>query len=162
MKELYESTAEDLLFGIGVLQMPGCRPAPYIHVHYRDWPREKLDVVRESFQSGIILVSARRKSGVHDVYIATRERAAVQCRENGKTSVLRCPAWNAHLESVEHKVFAFFERSKQAFGGFLLLLQTPEWEFMTGVDEIRDSAAVGVILPREMEMPPIARRNPND
>ena len=33
---LYLSTGEDLLFAVGVLLVPGCGPAPYIHIHYQD------------------------------------------------------------------------------------------------------------------------------
>jgi hypothetical protein len=45
LQDLYDATEEDLLFGIGLLDLPDQAPAPYIHVHYCGWSREKLEVV---------------------------------------------------------------------------------------------------------------------
>ena len=52
---LYEATAEDMLFAIGLLLTEGI-PAPYIHIFYRAWTREQLEVVGESFKSGLTLM----------------------------------------------------------------------------------------------------------
>ncbi|MHC4093935.1 MAG: hypothetical protein ACYSVY_27295, partial [Planctomycetota bacterium] len=55
LERLYEATGEDLLFAIGQLLLPGNEAAPYVHIFYRDWPREKLEVVREAFRDGLVL-----------------------------------------------------------------------------------------------------------
>ncbi len=92
LEQLYENTAEDLRFGIGTLKLPNLRPAPIIQIHYRDWSRGKLDVIRQSFRGGVILVSGRRASGACDLYLATRERIGLQAKHDGHTSMLRAPA----------------------------------------------------------------------
>lgn len=69
LTKLYESTEEDMSYGIGLIQLTDAEPAPFIHIHYRDWSREKLEVVRESFKDALILVSAERRPGQHYVYI---------------------------------------------------------------------------------------------
>ena len=134
LKQLYESTEEDMRFGIGTIMMPGNQPCPIINIHYVDWSREKLEVVRESFKGGLIMTSAERKPGMHDVYLGTRETIAIQQREGEHTSILRAPAWDAHLQNVEGRVFRLFDNHRKSRGDFLLMLQTKEWEFMTGVD----------------------------
>ena len=138
LKELYESTAEEFLFGICMLQLPRCTPAPYIHIHYPDWSREKLDVVRETFRGGITLVSSRRPTGHHDMHLTTRETVTIQCPDESDTSVLRGPAWSAHLSAIEHEELTAFESQRGGFDGYLLLLQTPQWEFLTGIDDRND------------------------
>ena len=64
--------------------------------------------------------------------------------------MLRGSAWNAHLAAVEHEAFMFFESQRAGFGGFVLLLQTSEWEFMAGVDDRKHGTIVRVVIPREM------------
>ena len=155
LKQLYESTEEDMRFAIGTIIMPGNLPCPIINIYYANWSREKLEVVRESFKGGVILVSAERKPGMHDVYLGTRETIAIQEQEGEHTSILRAPAWDAHMKNVEERVFRLFDSNRKRRVGFLLMLQTPEWEFLTAVDDGRDSTIVGVLLqtsmPAEME-----------
>ena len=62
LKTLYDATEEDLLYGVGLLALPDQEPAPFIHVHYRDWSREKLEIVRESFRGGLVLTFSRAAS----------------------------------------------------------------------------------------------------
>ena len=154
LRELYESTEEDMFFGIGLIQLPDAKPAPYIHVFYQDWSREKLEVVRESFKSGLILVSAERKPGLHHLYIGTRESIALQQTEGEHTSVLKAPAWDAHLADVEDLTFRMFEINRKRHGGFLLLVQTPEWEFLTAVEDPEDRTVVGPVQGRSWPKPP--------
>jgi hypothetical protein len=151
--ELYEATGEDLLFAIGALLVSGQEPAPYIHVFYRDWSREQLEVVRESFRKGLILVRGKRPKGGYDLYIGTRETISLQAKDGGHTSVLRAPAWDAHLAEVNEEAAQVFEANRRRTGGFLLLLQTPEWEFLTAVDDARGGTTVGPIEKRSLPMP---------
>ena len=159
LRELYESTEEDMIFGVGLIQLPDAEPAPYIHVFYHDWSREKLEVVRESFKSGLILVSAERKPGLHHLYIGTRETIALQQTEGEHTSILRAPAWDAHLADVEEQAFRIFEINRKRHGGFLLLVQTPEWEFLTAVDDASCDTTVGPIQQRSFPMPEETRES---
>jgi hypothetical protein len=156
LRQLYESTEEDLLYGIGLIQLMEAEPTPFIHIHYRDWSREKLEIVRESFKGGLILVSAERKPGRHYVYIGTKETIAIQHRKGEHTSILRAPAWDAHLKDVEERAFRLFEANRQRHRGFLLLAQTPNREFLTAVDDADDRITVGAILPRSMPGCPTA------
>jgi hypothetical protein len=161
LHRLYEATAEDLLFGIGQLQVPDDRPVPYIHIHYANWSREKLDVVRESFPDGLILTAQQCPTGAYDVTIKTRHLVILKSERNGRTSLLRGPAWDARLEGVEPQAFRLFQSDRQRHGGFVVLVQTPEWEFMTVVDEIRGSTTVGATLPRTFAAPPAAMTDPS-
>jgi hypothetical protein len=150
LRQLCDSTEEDLIYGVGLIQLTDADPAPFIHIRYRSWSRERLEVVRESFQGGLILVSAERKPGQHHVYIGPRETIAIQQREGGHTSILRAPAWDAHLADAENRASWVFEANRKHCGGFLLLVQTPEWEFLTAVEDADDRTIVGVIWPRSM------------
>ena len=151
--ELYEATGEHLLFAIGALLVPGHEPAPYVHILYRDWSREKLEVVRQSFHQGLILASGKRPQGGHDLYISTRETISLQAEDGGHTSVLRAPAWDAHLPQVDEEAVQVFEANRRRTGGFVLLLQTPEWEFLTAVDDAQGGTTVGPIERRSLPMP---------
>jgi hypothetical protein len=153
LARLYEATAEDLLFGIGSLQLPEVGLVPLIHVHYPLWSREELELVRQSFYGGLILVSGRRSGQLLDVYIATKERIVLQAQKDGQTDVLRGPAWDARLASVTETVFALFNVQRKQYGGFLLLVQTPQWEFLAAVDERTDHTHVGSILPQSLPVP---------
>ena len=73
LEQLYEATAEDLLFAMGTMVVPGGRPSPYIHVFYRNWTREKLEVVRDTFRGGLVLTVGKQPAGRGDLHIATRE-----------------------------------------------------------------------------------------
>ena len=155
LEQLYEATAEDLLFAIGTMVVPGDPPSPYIHVFYRDWTREKFEVVREAFHGGLVLTVGKKTPGRGDLHIATRDVISLEAKEGGHTSVLRAPAWDAQLAEVEDQALRLFEAGRTRYGGFLLLLQTPEWEFLAGLDEISGSTSVGSIQPRNLASPPI-------
>ena len=137
-----------MTYGIGAIDLGTGSPAPIISIYYRGWSREQLEVVRETFKSGIILSSAERKPGVHHVYLGTRETISMQQTEGEHTSVLRGPAWDAHLVDVDGSAFRVFQANRRRRGGFLLLVQTGEWEFLTAVvDEHENRAIVGAMLP---------------
>jgi hypothetical protein len=46
----------------------------------------------------------------------------IQRREGEHTSVLRAPAWDAHLAEVEDRAFRLLDANRQRYGGFLLLI----------------------------------------
>ena len=157
LENLYDATEEDLLFGVGLLALPDHKPAPFICIHYRSWSREKLKIVRESLQGGLVLTFSRRAEGTCDLHVSTRECVAVQATEGDHTSVLRAPAWDAHLEGIDDQVARRFEADRQRCAGFLLLVQTPEWEFFTAAYEAGNRTIVGPVGQRSMPMPPTAR-----
>ena len=159
LKNLYEATEEALQYGVGLLALPDQEPAPFIHVHYRDWSREKLEIVRESFRGGLVLTFSCQAEGTRDLHVSTRERIGIQAKQDGHTSVLRAPAWNARLAGIDEQVVRRFEADRRRIGGFLLLMQTPEWEFLAAVDEAGNRSAVGPIGRRSMPMPPTAPVN---
>jgi hypothetical protein len=86
LEDLYNATEENFRFGIGVVALPGQPAVPIIQVYYRDWTREQLEVVRESFADGLILVSGERTTGKVDLYIATRQKIMLQLGGDGHTS----------------------------------------------------------------------------
>ena len=153
LEDLYDATEEDLLYGVGLLALPDQEPAPFIHIHYRDWPREQLEIVRESFRAGLVLTIGKPVGGVCSVHISTREYVAVQATEGDHTSVLRAPAWDAHLEGIAEQVVRRFEVDRRRYGGFLLLLQTRKLEFLTAVEDAAGLVNVGPILRRSLLTP---------
>ena len=153
LESLYDATEEELLYGVGLLALPDQEPAPFIHIHYRDWSREKLEIVRESFREGLILTIGRSIAGVRDLHVSTRERIDIQTTQDGHTSVLRAPAWDARLEGIAEHVVQRFQTGWQRLCGFLLLMQTPVWEFLTAVNDTRDSTHIGHVTPRSFPVP---------
>ncbi len=107
LKQLYHATEEDMRFAIGSIAVAGQPPVPIIQIHYHDGSREKLEVVRESFKSGLILVSAERKPGLHHLYLGTRETIAIQQTEGEHRSILRvtspCPALRVPSRIAHHR-----------------------------------------------------------
>ena len=71
----------------------------------------------------------------------------MQATKDGQTSVLRAPAWDAHLARVDSQIFASFEAERQQTGGFLLLVQAKAGEFLSVIDDAKDRTLVGAILP---------------
>ncbi len=153
LERLYENTVEDLLFGIGTIQLPNAKSVPIIQICYKDWSHQNLEVVRESFRDGLILTRGKRRTGAREVYLATRLRMALQAEADGHTAVLKAPAWDAHLADVEEPAFRIFEAGRQRFGGYLLVVQTAEREFLTVYDDARDRTTVGVVLPSSLPCP---------
>ena len=153
LEDLYHATEEDLLYGIGLLALPDREPAPYIHIHYPDWTRRKLEVVRESFKVGLILTSMTRADGRRDLHLGTRQTISVQAEQDGHTSMLRAPAWDARLSQIDASVVGQFETDRQRYGGFLLLVQTPEWEFVTVVADTTGGDTHRPIVPRSFPPP---------
>ncbi len=157
LEDLYDATEEDLLYGVGLLALPDQEPAPFIHIHYRDWSREQLEIVRESFQAGLVLTFSCRAEGARDLHVSTRECVAVQATKGDCTSVLRAPAWEAHLEGINEEVVRRFEADRQRYGMFLLLVQTPEWEFFTAAYEAGNRTIVGPVGQCSTPVPATAR-----
>ena len=141
---LYAATEEDLLFGIGVLTLGDQKPAAYIHIHYRNWTREKLALVRDAFQAGLAVTWSAPTAGFRDLHISTHERIAIQADHDGYTSLLRAPAWDAHLVRIEEQVAHYFEADQKRCGGFLLVLQTADLEFSSAVS-LNGKAQLGPI-----------------
>jgi hypothetical protein len=146
LQELYDTTEERLLYGVGVLAMPNGPPAPFVRLHYRDWPREKLELVRGSLRAGLVLTRSRSRDDTRDLHITTRERITVEVRQDGHTSVLRAPAWTACLAQIDEDVLDRFETGRRRFGGFLLSIRTPRLEFVAAVDDARNRVRVGPLL----------------
>ncbi len=145
LKDVYRSTAEDLLFKIGSMQVANIPPAPLIEIRYADWNREKLEIVRDSLRKGLTLTEKPDASGRADFYLATVETITLQAKQAGHTSILRAPAWDARLVGIETSVVRIFNAQRKHHGGFLLLIEAPSCEFMTVVDDVRQQAIVGDI-----------------
>lgn len=153
LRQLYDASEEDMTYGIGVMDLGTGIPSPIVCIHYKEWSREQLELVRESFHDGIVLTTAEKLPGVHHVHLATRETMSFQHVEGGQTAVLRAPAWDADLGEVDEVAFQIFEANRQVRGGFLVLLQSAEWEFLVAVDDRFDGIEVGPIQPRSLPTP---------
>ncbi len=153
--DLYESTAEDFAFGLGELVIEHEQPTPYVQIFYQGWSREKLEAVRQLFMAGITLVSIKQPTGAYSVLIGTHQKASIATDETGSRRVLRAPAWTARLEHVDAEVLHGFENQRSKQRGFLLLLQTAEWEFLTAVTEPGGRTSVNPLSPFSTPMPHI-------
>lgn len=148
LQSLYDATEEDLRYGIGLLAVEGRGPVPLIGVHYRNWPREKLELIRESFREGIELAAKTNAGAALDLHLATRQKIVVRSQQDGHTNVIRAPAWDALLTGVDPQVLQRFEDGRRMCGGFLLLVQAEEWEFTTIVHDDELPPVVGPLAPR--------------
>lgn len=146
LNRLYDSTADDLRYGIGVLDVPDIGRVPFVQIRYRDWTREQLDAVRESFRRGLSLTRTDHAGCPSGVYIGTREQITVQGEHGGHTSVLRAPAWDAQLDEVDEQIFQQFDAARRRHRGFVLQMQTNEWGFITTVDDAAGTAEVGDVF----------------
>ncbi len=63
LQSLYDTTEEDFRYGIGLMAIPGRGPVPLIGVHYSDWPRDKLEMIRLSLHEGIVLSENAKGDG---------------------------------------------------------------------------------------------------
>ena len=157
LEQLDDATEEDLVFAVGTLMMPGGPEWPYLHIHYAVWTREKLTLVRNAFCGGLILVMRPGPGDRSDMYLATRERVSIQVDYSGQTSVLRAPAWDARLEGVETAAMGWFLASRAAVGGYIVVLQTPDWEFLATHHDPDGRLVVGPVQHRSMAIPPTDR-----
>lgn len=153
LEDLYNTTEENFLYGVGLLALPDQESAPIIHIHYRNWSWEKLEIVRESFRAGLVLNFSRRAEKTFDLHVSTRELIGIQTKQDGHTSVLHAPAWNAHLEGIDERVVQQFQVDRRRLGGFSLLIQTPEWEFLSMVNDNGDSTQISRMMPRAFPIP---------
>ena len=153
LDNLYNATEEDLLYGIGQLGVPDGPASPLIHIHYRHWSRRKLDIVRASLRDGITLTIEQSIAGSHALHIATHECISVQVRTGDHTSVLRAPAWDAHLTDIEEEVVRQFIADQRACDGHVLLLQTPVWDLLCGFDTSGNVIRIGDVTPRTAPIP---------
>ena len=99
-----------------------------------------------------------RADGASDVRISTRERIGIQTQRDGHTSVLQAPAWDARLAEINERVTRQFEAGSRRYGGFLLLMQTPKWEFLVAVANERGVTSLGPICTRSFPAPPGSAR----
>jgi hypothetical protein len=152
LNDLYDATEEDLLYGIGLLAQDELQPVPIVCIHYTMWSRDQLSIVRDACRSGVALNITTRPDGLADLHIATHQRLAIQTRDSEHTSVLKAPAWDANLEAISETVVHQFEAERRRLGGYVLLMQTPELEFLTAVDAA-GGALLGPIQPRSMPIP---------
>ncbi len=116
-------------------------------------------MVRDTLRGGVTLTCTQRTSGRCDLCLAARDQVRLTCAAGGETSVLRGPAWNAQLDDVEGEVYRWFEAQRARHGGFVLLIQTPDWEFMVGVEWGLRNPLIGDTQPRRVEMPPASLRH---
>jgi hypothetical protein len=124
LRQLYDASAQDLLYGIGLLGVEGSSvPLPMIQCFYRDWPEEMLRVVADTVRSGVEL-----SIKPDFIYLATRERIEGREYDGQDTSILRAPAWDARLENPAPEAVRLFGAASDALAHFVLVLQTPEWE----------------------------------
>jgi hypothetical protein len=154
LKELYKSTGEDFLYGVGALQLPDGALAPCVHLHYANWSREQLDTVRDCFADGLLATAHTRPSGDMRMTIATRQQVTLQASQPSHTNVLRAPGWDARLEDLDVNAFRHFTAQRHRYGGFLLLVQTPDWEFLAAVKDAGLPGEVGPIQARSFPLRP--------
>jgi len=153
LQALYESTEEDILFAVGLIQLPGQSLTPYVHIHYPNWTHSQLAIVRNAFEDGLTLSVAAVSAGLGDIHLATCQRVTLRCDDGGQTSVLRGPAWSAQLEHIRADVVEAFALNRRRCGWCLVLLQTPAWQFTTTVLDAPQRALVGPIRPRTTPIP---------
>jgi len=150
----YESTAEDLRYGIGLMVDADRRTTPIIAVRYENWPPGKLEVVRESFVDGLTVEHKIVDSETVDVYVATRRKISVQSTGGGHTHVMHAPAWDARLAAVDRRSFTVFDDRRRHGGGFLFVVTTGCRQFMSYVDDRNNHTMVGPIV--DCQNPPPA------
>jgi hypothetical protein len=160
LNDLYDATEENLLYAVGLLAQDELEPVPIVCIHYTRWSREQLSVVRESCRDGLVLSITRRPDGLCDLHISTRQRLAIQTRDGEHTRVLNAPDWDAHLEAVNETVISQFEAGRQQVGGYLLLMQTPDWEFLTAVEDTPERFIAHHVRPRSPPVPPATSQQP--
>lgn len=156
LEQLYHATEEDLLYAVGLLAGADQNPAPLIQVHYGDWSREQLAVIRAAFTDGISLLQERQTGQDHSFHLATQQAVTIQVADGEETSILRAPAWDAHLVNVDGSAAAQFAVERQRLGGFLLLIQARESEFLAAVDDSTEQVHLGPIRPLSLPPPPCA------
>ena len=154
LTELYDASAQDLRFGIGVMVGADDEQLPVISIYYATWPKEMLEVVRESMRCGITLDRVQRRDGLVDLILATRERSEVHARDHQQTEVIRFPSWDTRLEGIESNVVEHFDRGRQLLERFLLIVQTDRWMFesvvtMDGTIKMSHLQAASIRIPYE-------------
>jgi hypothetical protein len=152
LKDLYDTSAQDLRFGIGVMAGNDGEHVPVICIHYSDWPKEMLEAIRKSMRSGITISRIVRDDGSFDLSLATRERSEVRARNDHETGIIRFPSWDARLECIEVGVLEEFDRGRDSLGRFLLIVQTDRWAF-EGVMTEGGTIKLGNIQPKSVSIP---------
>jgi hypothetical protein len=113
-----------------------------------------LEVIRESFREGLRLTDIKNASRTVGLCLATRQQVAIQADEGSHTSLLRGPAWDAQLSNIDPAIVRRFQADRARLGGFVLLVQTPEWEFLNALEGPGCCSTVGPVMPRSLPMPP--------
>ncbi len=142
LEMLYEATSEDMLFAIGVVREAGFL-IPRIHIFYHDWNRQQLELVRETFKGGLCLAKGELKQRIQNLYLSTKDRISLQSKDDGQTTILRAPAWDAWLSGVEEHVLCMFGDERRQHGGFTLEIQAMEWGFQCSVRDPVGGTIVG-------------------
>lgn len=152
LKALYDASAQDLRFGIGVMATDNGEHAPVICIHYANWPLDILESIRESMASGITLNRVERNDGSFNLILSTIERAVVQAMDRHQTDIIRFPSWDARLEGIEAGVLEQFDKGYELLGRFLLIVQTNRWMFESVV--MGDGTLkMGNIQPKSVSIP---------
>lgn len=154
LEQLYQSTEEGFLYAVGLFAAPDQPPAPLIQVYYSDWSHEQLAAVRASVDEGLTLVHDQAADRSCSLSLATRQKIAIRAAHDGHTSVLQAPAWDAHLAGVDRRVATQFADQRRRLGGFVLLVQGREHEFLAAVDDSAERVHVGPIQPLSLRPPP--------
>ncbi len=153
MDPLYHATAEDFAFGVGLLALPDVEPAPLIQLHYPGWSRAQLVLVCQVLRRGLSLIISEPAHNHCDLHLSSVERAALKARCGDHTSVLRAPAWDAHLPGIDSDVIRQFQVNREPIGGYLLLLQTPAVECLLAINDPTGAVMLGSIRPRSFAVP---------
>lgn len=153
LSDLYDASQEDLLYGIGRLELPDGPSVPLIQIHYGGWSREQLLVVRKSLASGLVLTIRHRDSDTYDLHLSTREQVTIEAADGDHTSVLRAPAWDASLQRVADQVIVQFTAQRRRHGGYLVLLLTPAWEFLAAASDESPRVRTAPLMPRSYPIP---------
>ena len=156
LNKLRESSQDDLIFGIGLLE----DNIPYIHLFCENWSREVLTLVRSLILLEGLRMQVKRLPDHHfSLYMATCVKVRVEAKTDGHTSILQCPAWDATLEPIEPDAFFMFEAGRIKLGTYSLLFQAPEWEFLCTRDRKSPLMEAEDVSQRTRPLPPDEIRN---
>lgn len=147
LEQLYDTSADDVRFCLGHMEMlPGVL-LPAICIAYGNWPPGLLDAVRDAFHDGLSLDINRNPDGSATLTIATRQLVQLELEESGQTDVLRAPAWSATLEHVAARSADGFNRDRTQTGGCLLVLRTAREAFGCWMPRDAPHVVLGDVCP---------------
>ena len=100
LQRLYDASASELRFAIGLMDLPGRGRVPLVQVYYADWGNDMLAAVRPTFAAGLALAVCPAASGTADLRISTRQQVTLQLQQAGETHTLQAPGWDATLAGI--------------------------------------------------------------